>query len=210
MPAAKRAASSADTSTAPKKKSKSNDGELNSGLKDLASKSSKKVKCETEPTRRSTRVVPNTQPQRVGPTSVSPRTRSKTDSKPKLKNGTLKIVAVKSKTTAASKSASSKALKSTAAPKKAASANRKKASRSAKASGSIKVQVNAKVDDDDSDSVSEDCSDNEDPDGVSYWLMKAEPESRFEKGVDVKFSIDDLAAAKEPEPWDGMGFFILL
>lgn len=34
--------------------------------------------------------------------------------------------------------------------------------------------------------------------------MKAEPESRFEKGVDVKFSIDDLAAAKEPEPWDGM------
>ena len=33
--------------------------------------------------------------------------------------------------------------------------------------------------------------------------MKAEPESRFEKGVDVKFSIDDLKAAKEPEPWDG-------
>lgn len=40
--------------------------------------------------------------------------------------------------------------------------------------------------------------------GRSYWLMKAEPESRLEKGVDVKFSIDDLAAAKEPEPWDGM------
>ena len=39
--------------------------------------------------------------------------------------------------------------------------------------------------------------------GRSYWLMKAEPESRLEKGVDVKFSIDDLAAAKEPEPWDG-------
>lgn len=33
--------------------------------------------------------------------------------------------------------------------------------------------------------------------------MKAEPESRFENGVDVKFSIDDLAAATEPEPWDG-------
>ncbi|KAJ5090604.1 High mobility group HMG-I/HMG-Y [Penicillium argentinense] len=40
--------------------------------------------------------------------------------------------------------------------------------------------------------------------GRSYWLMKAEPESRLEKGVDVKFSIDDLAAAKEPEPWDGV------
>ena len=39
--------------------------------------------------------------------------------------------------------------------------------------------------------------------GRSYWLMKAEPESRLEKGVDVKFSIDDLAAAETPEPWDG-------
>jgi hypothetical protein len=37
----------------------------------------------------------------------------------------------------------------------------------------------------------------------SYWLLKAEPETRFENGVDVKFSIDDLAAKKEPEPWDG-------
>lgn len=44
--------------------------------------------------------------------------------------------------------------------------------------------------------------------GRSYWLMKAEPESRLEKGVDVKFSIDDLAAAKEPEPWDGMSAVI--
>jgi hypothetical protein len=33
--------------------------------------------------------------------------------------------------------------------------------------------------------------------------MKAEPESRMEKGKDIKFSIDDLAAKKEPEPWDG-------
>ncbi|KAL5050766.1 hypothetical protein BDW71DRAFT_106089 [Aspergillus fruticulosus] len=40
--------------------------------------------------------------------------------------------------------------------------------------------------------------------GRSYWLMKAEPESRIEKGKDVKFSIDDLRAAKEPEPWDGV------
>ncbi|CAG8368918.1 unnamed protein product [Penicillium salamii] len=36
----------------------------------------------------------------------------------------------------------------------------------------------------------------------SFWLMKAEPESRMEKGKDVKFSIDDLAAAEKPEPWD--------
>ncbi|CRG90089.1 Thymocyte nuclear protein 1 [Talaromyces islandicus] len=42
------------------------------------------------------------------------------------------------------------------------------------------------------------------PDGRSYWLMKAEPESRLVKGVDVKFSIDDLQAAVVPEPWDGV------
>lgn len=41
----------------------------------------------------------------------------------------------------------------------------------------------------------------EDP---AYWLMKAEPESRIEKGKDLKFSIDDLEAASEPEKWDGM------
>ena len=40
-------------------------------------------------------------------------------------------------------------------------------------------------------------------DGPNYWLMKAEPESRIEKGKDVKFSIDDLRVAKEPEGWDG-------
>ncbi|KAB8070151.1 PUA-like domain-containing protein [Aspergillus leporis] len=38
----------------------------------------------------------------------------------------------------------------------------------------------------------------------AYWLMKAEPESRLEKGVDVKFSIDDLASCSKPEPWDGV------
>lgn len=40
-------------------------------------------------------------------------------------------------------------------------------------------------------------------DSRSYWLMKAEPETRFEKGVDVRFSIDDLRGCLEPEPWDG-------
>ncbi|KAL7274761.1 hypothetical protein RUND412_002315 [Rhizina undulata] len=40
--------------------------------------------------------------------------------------------------------------------------------------------------------------------GIRYWLMKAEPESRIEKGKDVKFSIDDLAACTAPAPWDGV------
>merc|ERR1712038_1501948 len=37
------------------------------------------------------------------------------------------------------------------------------------------------------------------------WLFKSEPESRMEKGVDVKFGLDDLVA--EPEQtahWDGV------
>ncbi|MCJ1385245.1 hypothetical protein MMC17_008366 [Xylographa soralifera] len=46
--------------------------------------------------------------------------------------------------------------------------------------------------------------DEETENGPSYWLMKAEPESRIEKGKDVKFSIDDLAARTEPEAWDGV------
>jgi len=41
------------------------------------------------------------------------------------------------------------------------------------------------------------------PSGRQYWLMKAEPETRLERGHDVRFSIDDLAAKTEPEPWDG-------
>lgn len=41
----------------------------------------------------------------------------------------------------------------------------------------------------------------------AYWLMKAEPESRLEKGKDIKFSIDDLKTANEPEGWDGMYCF---
>ncbi|KAL6413114.1 thymocyte nuclear protein 1 [Ilyonectria robusta] len=40
-------------------------------------------------------------------------------------------------------------------------------------------------------------------DGEWYWLMKAEPETRLENGIDVRFSIDDLRAKEKPEGWDG-------
>lgn len=43
----------------------------------------------------------------------------------------------------------------------------------------------------------------DEPTGRQYWLMKAEPETRIEKGQDIKFSIDDLAGKTVPEPWDG-------
>lgn len=52
--------------------------------------------------------------------------------------------------------------------------------------------------------VAENSDDEADDDDRQYWLMKAEPESRIEKGKDVRFSIDDLKAARSPEPWDGM------
>ncbi len=48
----------------------------------------------------------------------------------------------------------------------------------------------------------------ENTDGPSHWLMKAEPESRIEKGKDVKFSIDDLKAATSPEGWDGVRNYV--
>ncbi|KAF2148726.1 DUF55-domain-containing protein [Myriangium duriaei CBS 260.36] len=46
-----------------------------------------------------------------------------------------------------------------------------------------------------------------------FWLMKAEPETRMEttasgEQVDVKFTIDDLAARDEPEPWDGIRNYV--
>ncbi|ORY67141.1 PUA-like domain-containing protein [Pseudomassariella vexata] len=42
----------------------------------------------------------------------------------------------------------------------------------------------------------------------TYWLLKAEPETRLENGTDVKFSIDDLASRTEPEPWDGIRNYV--
>uniref|UniRef100_H0Y1B5 Thymocyte nuclear protein 1 n=1 Tax=Otolemur garnettii TaxID=30611 RepID=H0Y1B5_OTOGA len=40
----------------------------------------------------------------------------------------------------------------------------------------------------------------------SYWVMKSEPESRLEKGVDAKFGIEDLKAQpKQTTCWDGVG-----
>ncbi|XP_058145277.1 thymocyte nuclear protein 1 isoform X2 [Dasypus novemcinctus] len=39
----------------------------------------------------------------------------------------------------------------------------------------------------------------------NHWLMKSEPESRLEKGVDVKFGIEDLKAQpKQTACWDGV------
>ena len=46
--------------------------------------------------------------------------------------------------------------------------------------------------------------DHHDPHDRQFWLMKAEPESRFENGHDISFSISALRACTDPEPWDGI------
>jgi len=46
------------------------------------------------------------------------------------------------------------------------------------------------------------------PAGPNYYLMKAEPNTRLENGIDVKFSIDDLQAATVPEPWEGVRNYV--
>ncbi|KAM6933210.1 thymocyte nuclear protein 1 isoform 1-T1 [Xenentodon cancila] len=39
----------------------------------------------------------------------------------------------------------------------------------------------------------------------SHWLMKSEPESRFENGIDVKFGVEDLKALPDQTGcWDGV------
>ncbi|BFZ63088.1 hypothetical protein YB2330_004206 [Saitoella coloradoensis] len=45
--------------------------------------------------------------------------------------------------------------------------------------------------------------DDRQPGEIRYWLMKAEPESRIEKGQDVKFSIDDLERLRT-STWEGV------
>lgn len=62
--------------------------------------------------------------------------------------------------------------------------------------GSLPNDVSNHLDDDEESQVAES--------GRQFWLMKAEPESRIEKGVDVKFSIDDLEAKGAAESWDGV------
>ncbi|KAF2265367.1 DUF55-domain-containing protein [Lojkania enalia] len=37
-----------------------------------------------------------------------------------------------------------------------------------------------------------------------FWLLKAEPLPRYENGVNVAFSIDDLQKCTAPEPWTGV------
>jgi hypothetical protein len=122
---------------------------------------------------------------------------AKNDSKTEEKE----VKPVKAKATKVKSEARKSSTKPSSTPSKATPANTKRASTTTK----------AKAQNDDSEdkskarpSVSTGSAHERGPDEACFWLLKAEPETRLEKGIDVKFSIDDLAATKEPEPWDGM------
>lgn len=80
-----------------------------------------------------------------------------------------------------------------------------KATSKGKANGGDEAKPNSRAvsEDPDVDSIPVTNPDAPRHEGEWYWLMKAEPESRFEHGIDVRFSIDDLRAKDKPEGWDG-------
>ncbi|KAK3186460.1 hypothetical protein K4F52_004761 [Lecanicillium sp. MT-2017a] len=108
--------------------------------------------------------------------------------------------------TKASKAADAKA-KTPAQPagaaKKAASSSKGKSAAAEKAGGG-NDGVRAGSEDPDVDDIPTVNPEAPRHDGEWYWLLKAEPETRLENGVDVKFSIDDLRAKTKPEGWDGI------
>ena len=86
---------------------------------------------------------------------------------------------------------------------KLAKSDAPKPKKASKEGSNAKASSRAASEDPDIDSIPTTNPDAPRHDGQWYWLMKAEPETRIENGVDVKFSIDDLEAKNEPEGWDG-------
>lgn len=84
---------------------------------------------------------------------------------------------------------------------KSATKNKKKATAGRRKS-EVSIEIPAESDNA-ADAEDDDDEEVEEADGPAYWLMKAEPESRMEKGKEVKFSIDDLKNAAQQEAWDG-------
>ncbi|KAL6910171.1 PUA-like domain-containing protein [Trichoderma evansii] len=80
----------------------------------------------------------------------------------------------------------------------------KPSSKSEKAAKDDTKSSRAVSEDPDIDSIPTTNPDAPRHDGEWYWLMKAEPETRLENGIDVRFSIDDLRSKEKPEGWDGI------
>lgn len=126
-------------------------------------------------------------------TRVPAKSTTSTDSVVKKKNNKTDSVAKATKVEKVSKKPA--AAKAASKTKKKAAANSSERHQS-----DVSIQIPSESN---NLAKAEDEDEHEDADGPSYWLMKAEPESRIEKGKDVKFSIDDLKNASAPEAWDG-------
>lgn len=133
--------------------------------------------------------------------ATSEKDESKGDGVKKTKQATAKAkattVATDEKKTPAKKGRQAKA-------KKDEDDEAKPPSKSEKAAKDDNTKSSRAISEDpDIDSIPTTNSDAPRHDGEWYWLMKAEPESRIENGIDVRFSIDDLRAREKPEGWDG-------
>ncbi|KAM0407471.1 hypothetical protein ACHAPD_012140 [Fusarium lateritium] len=175
MPPRKRSAPAASEEVAPKRRS----------LRQAASKS--QPEPEAAP---ATKTAPTKKPAKQQDNEPKPTTKQRQDAKesPKPKKSTKKQED-EPKPSPKQQKPDAEALK----PKKPAKKQESNQSRS-----------RASSEDPDIDSIPTTNPDAPKHDGQWYWLMKAEPETRIENGVDVKFSIDDLRAKTEPEGWDGI------
>ncbi|PNY26905.1 Thymocyte nuclear protein 1, partial [Tolypocladium capitatum] len=125
--------------------------------------------------------------------------KSKETAKPEPKAGRKK-----GKTGESSKKAAPDAKPKAAAPAKKAATPKQPSKAQPPSDAPITNGSRAVSEDPDVDSLPAVNPDAPRHDGEWYWLMKAEPETRFENGVDVRFSIDDLRAKTKPEGWDGI------
>ncbi|KAL9003135.1 MAG: hypothetical protein Q9188_003977 [Gyalolechia gomerana] len=121
-------------------------------------------------------------------------------------NGKKKIVkkGIAQKVVNSKKTSSPKVTESKPRPSLEAKYKSKSEAKAAERPGPSLSEVAIPTREKDDKATEDEAPEDDDSDGPSYWLMKAEPESRFEKGKDVKFSIDDLKNATEPEAWDGV------
>jgi predicted RNA-binding protein with PUA-like domain len=92
------------------------------------------------------------------------------------------------------------------APSKKAATARAKASKAAPSKTAASKSVNAKAPTTKLPPPTPSSDSNRDASGNQevYWLLKAEPLPRYENGVNVAFSISDLRACTQPEPWSGV------
>ncbi|PTB43618.1 hypothetical protein M441DRAFT_88355 [Trichoderma asperellum CBS 433.97] len=139
-------------------------------------------------------------------TTASEKDESKGDSVKKTNRATAKSATATTveKKTPAKKGSKAKAKREEVDDDGEVKEETKTSSKSEKVAKDAAKSSRAVSEDPDIDSIPTTNPDAPRHDGEWYWLMKAEPESRFENGIDVRFSIDDLRSREKPEGWDGI------